>query len=56
MPRVLVILLLLSPVTLWGQDMSPNIVAPAQQTADYLFKACTASALTPSVRQGTRFR
>ncbi len=55
MPRVLLILLLLSPVTLWGQDMSSNIVAPARQTADYLFKACTASALTPSGRHRRQY-
>ena len=50
MPRVLVILLLLWPLALWGQETSPESVAPARQTGDYLLRTCTASALTPTGR------
>ncbi len=50
MRRILIILLLLSPMSLSGQETPPDSLVPAQQTGEYLMKACTASALTPSGR------
>ncbi len=50
MQRVVILLLLLAPASLWGQEASPDTLAPSRQTGAYLLKACTASALTPSGR------